>query len=55
MKKKVLSKLQDKLKLDFAFGDYIKNIEKSKPYVDTATGIVYWGSDASSHKERDKN
>jgi len=46
--------LQEKYRKDFAMKNLIHNTSKSKPYVDTTTGSVYWGTDVNDEKERRK-
>ena len=43
-------KLQENLKKDLIMKNAIKSMEISKPYVDSVTGTVYWGTDAESRK-----
>ena len=46
--------LQEKYKEDFVMKNLIHNTPKSKPYVDSATGAVYWGTDINEEKENRK-
>lgn len=51
MKKKALDALQDNLRKDFQWREWIKNTDKEKPYVDDATASVFWGTSASKGKK----
>ena len=50
MKKKFLSTLQDNLRKDYIFQTYINNIQRNNPYVDSKTGLVFWGVDSEKNK-----
>ena len=50
MRKRDLNLMQENLKRDFVLQNYINNTKQSKPYVDGATGMVFWGSDSEEHK-----
>lgn len=44
--------MQENLKKDFQIRNWIENTPKGKPYVDTAIGMVYWGTSEEKRKEK---
>ena len=44
MKKKFMDSLQPNLRKDYELNEWVRQTEKSKPYVDTVMGTM-WGSD----------
>ena len=44
MKKKFMGSLQPNLRKDYELNEWVRQTEKSKPYVDTVMGTM-WGSD----------
>lgn len=49
MKKNKLNKIQEKYRQDFVMQETIDRVQKIRPYVDTETCTVYWGTDSSNH------
>lgn len=47
-----MKSLQDNLKKDYKWKKWIENTKKTRPYVDTETCMVFWGTDADAHKEK---
>ena len=47
--------IQGKYKTDYAMRKLINGTEKTKPYVDSSTGRVFWGTDSDAHKSDRKN
>lgn len=43
--------LQERYKKDFRQQKMVDAIDKTKPYVDTTTGVVYWGTDSGKRKK----
>ena len=43
--------LRERYKKDFRQQKMIDAIDKTKPYVDTTTGVVYWGTDSGKRKK----
>ena len=44
--------LQEKYKSDYKWKRWINNTKSNKPYVDTSTCAVYWGTDSEVRKEK---
>ena len=55
MKKKKLNTIQEKYRKDYEMQSYVDRVQKVRPYVDTETCTVYWGTDSSNHDRGDAN
>ena len=55
MKKKKLNTIQEKYMKDYEMQSYVDRVQKVRPYVDTETCTVYWGTDSSNHDRGDAN